>query len=87
MDFVQIFDIQLLTSKNIKFSEDIKHLYNYLTDSRKIIDIKSIKEEILHIFPQKVLDLILAEDKNWENMVPKSISQLITQKEMFGYKK
>jgi len=78
---------QLLTSKNIQLSDDIVHLYNYLINSRKIIDIKNIQEDILHIFPQKVLDLIASEDSSWPDLVHNSISKLIMEKEMFGYRK
>jgi hypothetical protein len=75
----------LITSRNLAFHEDLRHLYEYLVTSRKIIDIPNAKKEWLHIFSHDVLDKIKAGDKEWETMVPVYISRFIKARRVFGY--
>lgn len=77
---------ELLTSKNIPLPEDLKLLYQYLVENRKIIDIENIKKERLHIFSHKVLELMKSGNAEWETMVPKYVSDFIKNKKLFGYK-
>jgi len=77
---------ELLTSKNIPLPEDLKLLYQYLVENRKIIDIENIKKERLHIFSHKVLELMKSGNAEWETMVPKYVSDFIKKKKLFGYK-
>lgn len=77
---------ELLTSKNIPLPEDLKLLYQYLVENRKIIDIENIKKERLYIFSHKVLELMKSGNTEWETMVPKYVSDFIKNKKLFGYK-
>ena len=76
---------KLLTSGNIPLPEDLKLLYRYLVENRKIIDIKDINTNNLHIFSDKVLKLIDKGDPLWEKMVPKNVAEFIKTKKLFGY--
>jgi len=75
----------LLTSKNIELSDDLKYLYNYLIYNRKIIDITDANRKYLHIFSHEVLEMIKKENKNWEKNVPVYISKFIKKEKIFGY--
>ena len=71
---------ELLTSKNIPLPEDLKLLYRYLVENRKIIDITDINTDNLHIFPDKVLELLNKGNPHWEEMVPEDVAGFIKSK-------
>ncbi|UCG27857.1 MAG: hypothetical protein JSV24_00430 [Bacteroidales bacterium] len=77
---------ELLTSKNLPLPPDLKHIYRYLIENRKIIDIEDVKVERLHIFSHRVLEMLKKGDKEWERMVPKYVSTFIKTRKVFGYK-
>ena len=76
----------LMDSTNIPLSEDLNFIYNYLIQTRKIIDIKNVNKEKLHIFSAMVLKLIHEQNPEWETMVPKYVSEQIKTKHLFGYR-
>lgn len=75
----------LLDSTSIPRSQDINFIYNYLIQTRKVLDIKDVNKKILHIFSSKVLKLIQERNPLWEEMVPKYVSEQIKKKHLFGY--
>lgn len=75
----------LMDSTNIPRSQDLNFIYNYLVQTRKILDIKNVNKEKLHIFSHEVLELIHANNPEWETMVPKYVSDQIKTKKLFGY--
>lgn len=75
----------LMNSMNIPRSQDLNFIYNYLIQTRKIIDIQNVNREKLHIFSHDVLRLIHEQNPEWENMVPKYVSDQIKEKHLFGY--
>lgn len=75
----------LMDSATIPRSQDVNFIYNYLIQTRKIIDIKDVNKERLHIFSSKVLKLIHEKNPSWETMVPKYVSEQIKKKHLFGY--
>lgn len=77
---------ELLTSGNISMPDDLRMLYQYLIENRKIIDIDKINKDILHIFSDKVMELMQRGDDEWETMVPKYVSETIKAKKLFGFK-
>lgn len=77
----------LMDSTSIPRSHDLNFIYNYLIQNRKIIDIKNVNKERLHIFSSQVLQLIHDKNPEWENMVPAYVSEQIKQKHLFGYQK
>jgi len=74
---------ELRTSRNMNLSSDIKHIYNFLVENRKIIDIKNIKKEWLNIYSHEVLRKISSGDDSWEKMVPKYVANKIKSKNLF----
>ncbi len=75
----------LMDSTNIPRSQDLNFIYNYLIQTRKIIDIKDVNRENLDIFSSLVLNLIHEKNPEWENMVPKYVAEQIKMKNLFGY--
>ena len=75
----------LMDSTSIPRSHDLNFIYNYLIQNRKIIDIKEVNKERLHIFSSQVLKLIHEKNPEWETMVPDYVSEQIKQKNLFGY--
>lgn len=76
----------ILNSQNIDIPEEIKYLYQYLQENRKIIDIKTFKKDWLQIKSAEVLNMIQSGDLTWESKVPKYISEFIKKRQIFGYK-
>lgn len=76
---------ELLTSRNLPLDDDLKYLYEYLIQARKIIDIPNAKKERLHIFSNDVLEMIKNGNPQWEQMVPVYIARYIKTYRVFGY--
>lgn len=75
----------LLTSGNLPLEEDLKDLYRYLIKNRKIIDLKEVNTEKLHINSANVLNLIKNNKPGWETMVPRYVEEEIKKNRLFGY--
>ncbi len=76
---------KLFTSKDIKLSGDLIHLYNYLCENKKIIDVKSAEKKWLHIDSGKTLGMIQKNIKGWEALVPEYVASYIKNNKIFGY--
>lgn len=76
---------ELLTSRTVPLDDDLKLLYEYLIQTRKIIDIPNAKKERLHIFSNDVLEKIKNGNPQWEQMVPVYIARYIKTHCVFGY--
>ncbi len=77
---------KLITSNNLQVSDNMKNLYNFFKDNNKIIDIIDYDKKLLNIFSQQVLFEIQNKKSGWENKLPKTISKLIKEKKLFGFK-
>lgn len=76
---------ELITSKNLPLPEDLKHLYEYLICSRKILDLTAVKKDWLHIKSADVLKMIQNNEDGWEKLVPVYIEEFIKTKRPFNY--
>ena len=76
---------ELMTSVNLPVPEGIKFLYQHLLDSEQIVDIKGFNTEVLHIFSRNVLELLQADEDNWDKMVPEKVGKLIKENCLFGF--
>ncbi|MCK5538737.1 MAG: hypothetical protein KAI79_18070 [Bacteroidales bacterium] len=74
----------LTNSKNIKVPDNIKGLYQYLKENRKIVDIEKSNPEYLNIYSREVLKMIQEGKDGWENFVPKEVAEKIRLKRLFG---
>lgn len=78
-------DSTLITSQNLNVKEADYHLYNYLKANAQVKDITDYDSKILHIYSRKVLNMILKQEKGWEELVPKSVAEAIHRKCLFGH--
>ena len=77
-------DKALMTGSNLPVPEGIKFLYQYLVDSQHIAEVRDFNEDLLHIFPGDVLEMIKAGDEGWEKFLPEKLATLIASEQMFG---
>lgn len=75
----------LLNANNLPVPEGIKFLYQHLLDSHQVVEIENYNEDLLHIFPNKVYEMITNSEDGWQSMVPKILADLIEEKNLFGY--
>lgn len=76
---------KLFTSKDIELSSDLRHLYNFLCENKKIIDVRSAEMDWLHIDSSKTLEMIQNNIKGWEELVPEFAAEYIKKNKIFGY--
>jgi hypothetical protein len=76
---------KILLVDDVELDPDVKHIFNYLVDNRKIRNLRQAKTKWLHITPNEVLRLMHNNDKRWETMVPKYVSKRIKERKIFGY--
>lgn len=74
---------ELLTSKDIKFNEKLRGLYDYLQDNNYILDLKSKMNDQLHIKAREVLALIKDGNPEWEKYVPMKVAKMIKDKKIY----
>ena len=80
-------DGELITSENLKVHPRMKELYKYFKYTGKLVDIQNYKPEILNIFSRKVLMMINSGKAGWEPLLPEVVSEMIKDKQLFGYSK
>jgi hypothetical protein len=74
----------LITSQNIKISDDMQLIYQFLKNKNLMEDILDFDVKVTSIWSRKVLKMIQEGDKNWEKMVPKEVIKLVKEKKLFG---
>ena len=76
---------KLIDSSNLEVEDNMKNLYKYFKDNKKIRDIENFNESLLSIYSWEVLEEIKNNSTGWEQKLPESISRLIKEKKLFGY--
>jgi hypothetical protein len=77
---------QIYNTSNFEVPEHLVHLYRYLIANQRIKDVTDYHADILHIYSDKVLEMIRTGQSGWEEMVPDSVLEAIVSKKLFGYK-
>lgn len=77
---------EVLTSQNLKVSENLKELYKYFKLNKWIVDIKNYSPEYADIYSRDVLKKIANGESGWERQLPDGVAELIKERGMFGYK-
>ena len=72
-------------SDNLKVHPRIKELYKFFKYNGKVVDIEDFDKDHLNIFSRTVLKMIKNNDDGWEKLLPEGVSEIIKQKELFGY--
>ncbi|MDA3912210.1 MAG: hypothetical protein PF448_12720 [Bacteroidales bacterium] len=78
-------DNQILKTETIIPSCTEKSLLNYLIESARIVDITARKTNMIKQTPRAVMDMICAQNPEWEHYVPIRVAELIKAKRLFGY--
>lgn len=75
----------LITAENLQVAPHLRHLYAHLLQSRYLECIHGYNHDFLSIFSREVLAKIRVGDRSWETMVPSQVSQMIRDRQLFGY--
>ncbi len=76
--------VDLITTENLQFEDDVNDVFKYLCKNWKIIDIKDAMKIKLYINSRNVLKMIRNNKPDWKEMVPKNIEGQIKSKRLFG---
>ena len=76
---------EVVDSTNVRVSSQVKELYKFFKYNEKVIDITDYKKEYLNIYSKEVLEMINIGKEGWETMLPEKVSELIKEKNLFGY--
>jgi hypothetical protein len=83
--FMQEGSAELMNGPNLPVPEGVKFLYKHLLDNGQVVDIQQFNDDILHIFSNRVFQMIRNDDEGWEKYVPKRVAKAIKEKSLFGY--
>ena len=72
-------------SDNLKVHPRMKELYKFFKYNGKVVDIEDFDKNHLNIFSRTVLKMIKNNEEGWEKLLPEGVSEIIKQKELFGY--
>lgn len=76
---------KLLKSRDLKIPENLQGLFDYLVANQKLEDIDGADTSIMHIFSDDVIAKIQNGEKNWEEMVPDVVSNIIKKYQLFSF--
>ncbi len=77
---------ELLTSKNLKVSDNLKELYKYFKLNKRIVDIEDHNPAFSEIYSREILQKISNHTPGWETQLPNGVAEMIKERGMFGYK-
>ena len=77
---------EIIQLKNFKPEGHLLGLFQYLIDNEKLAEIKNYDEKLMNIRTDKVLEMIQSGTDEWVQFVPKSVSKMIKENSLFGYK-
>lgn len=76
----------LVTAESLEVAPNLRHLYAYLMENKRIESIKDVNEKDLHMLPKEVLAMIQTGNPAWESLVPAPGVKLIKERRVFGYR-
>ena len=76
---------EVVDSTNVRVSAQVKELYKFFKYNEKVVDITDYNKAYLNIYSKEVLELINKGKQGWETMLPEKVSELIKEKNLFGY--
>lgn len=76
---------KLITSKDVIPKDATQYLFEYLQDSKCILDIRSSLSDQLRVKSFEVLKMIEEGNPRWEKFVPMVVAKSIKEKKLFGY--
>jgi len=76
---------KIINSENLKVHPRMKELFKFFKFNGKVVDIENYNLENLKIFSRDVLKKIQTNEENWEDTLPKGVSEMIKAQGLFGY--
>jgi len=76
---------ELLTSENLRVSENLKELYKFFKFNQRIKDVENYNQGYLDIYSRKILEQIGKCEEGWESQLPPGVAEMIKDRGMFGY--
>ncbi len=74
---------QMVNSKTIDIEDDIRMIYEYLIQNRRILDLNSELSEHMFVKSREVLKMIQEGNAEWERYVPMIVAKTIKEKKLF----
>jgi hypothetical protein len=78
-------DGNLHNCENINIDSKLRHLFMYLIENNQIEDMRNCNRDLLTIFSDDVVEMIIDRKEGWEKMVPNKVAKTIKSHGMFGY--
>ncbi len=75
----------LMRSHDIELPQHLKHLFDFLLETRKLEDIEGVNINNLNIISDNVLAMIKRAEPGWEQFVPDIVAQAIKKNCLFDY--
>jgi len=69
--------------KDVRVAHKLRHLYEHLRENHYLRPLNTINHDYLNIYSHEVLDKIKHRARDWQQMVPPQVAQLILQRELF----
>lgn len=77
----------ITTAETFCVANNLRHLYTHLLQNEFIKPATGFSQELLSISSAQVLEKIRLQDPSWKTMVPQEVSQIITERHLFGWQK
>jgi len=76
----------VLTAADIPIEPELASLHRYLLERGTLHDLEQADRSYLAICSAEVLDLIRKGAPEWEDYVPAGVSEVVKQRNLFGYR-
>lgn len=77
---------EIIQLKNFQPEGHLQGLFQYLIENDKLAEIKNYDEKLMNISTDQVLEMVQSGTDEWVQYVPKSVSKMIKENSLFGYK-
>ena len=77
-------DNAIVTSDSLTTDHFLRHLYNYLLESKSIISLTGANQKYLKTYTKDILDKISSNDQNWEEYMPGPVVTVIRENKLWG---
>ena len=77
---------EIVSGKNVIIPEKYKFIFDYFKQQGRFVEIENFDPAVMDILTRNVYKMLVNGEKDWENMLPKGIAEIIKTKKLFGYK-
>jgi len=78
-------DLFTLKDFESELPDNLKHLFRYLVDNKKLEEVVDANTRNLHIISDNVLAMIKKGEAGWEKFVPHKVEEAIKEHGLFDY--